>query len=243
MEEKIKNYFKKVGIELNDIQIKQFKEYYNFLVEQNGKFNLTSITSFEEVITKHFIDSAYPYKMFKENAKIIDIGTGAGFPGVPLKILRPDLNVVLLDSLGKRINFLNELINMLHLKNIIAIHARAEDYAKLNREMFDYSVSRAVARMATLNEYLIPFLKVGGTAVLYKSQDIIDEIDESKKGIKAFGGKIENVIDFSIFNNKRSIILIKKQKNTPKIYPRGKNLPKKEPIIWFFWGKMFIFCY
>jgi len=231
MEEIIKNLFKNAKIELNNIQIKLFKEYYNFLIEENGKFNLTSITNLEDVITKHFIDSAYPYQLFKPNAKLIDIGSGAGFPGIPLKILRPDLDITLLDSLNKRVNFLNNLINLLNLKNIRAIHSRAEDYAVINREKFDYCVSRAVARMATLDEYLLPFLKIGGEAVLYKSQDIIDEIDESRKGIEILGGKITNVDDYSIFNNKRSIILIKKCKKTPNIYPRGKNLPKNKPLI------------
>ena len=230
MEEKIKKLFKLNNIELNNIQIKQFKEYYNYLVEENSKYNLTAITNFDDVITKHFIDSVLPYKNIKENAKVIDIGSGAGFPGVPLKILRPDLDITLLDSLNKRVTFLNSLTNLLNLKKINAIHARAEDFAVKNREKYDYSVSRAVARSATLSEYLLPFVKIGGYALFYKSQEITEELDEAKNAIKILGGKIENIDNVEVFGNKRSIIYIKKEKNTPQIYPRTKNLPKSKPI-------------
>lgn len=232
MEEKIKNIFKKNKIEISDIQAKQFREYYSFLVQENGKYNLTAITSFEDVVEKHFVDSAYPYLSLKQNAKLIDVGTGAGFPGIPLKILRPDLDITLIDSLNKRINFLNQTISLLNLKNIKAFHSRAEDFAAKNRESFDYAVSRAVAATPTLSEYLIPFVKIGGYALFYKSQNIEEELNSGKKAIQILGGNIEKIDNFSISDNKRSIIFIKKIKSTPNIYPRGKNLPKTKPILW-----------
>jgi len=231
MEEKIKNIFKKYNIELNNIQIKQFKEYYTFLIEENSKYNLTAITNFEEVIEKHFVDSVYPYSQIKMNAKVIDIGTGAGFPGVPLKILRPDLEITLVDSLNKRINFLNELIFRLNLKNIKAFHSRAEDFAIKNREKYDIAVSRAVAAIPTLAEYLLPFVKVGGMAIFYKSVSVDDELKIGEKSIITLGGAIEDRINFNLNNNNRSLIFVKKIKNTPPLYPRGKNLPKTKPII------------
>lgn len=231
MEKSIKKMFLNYNIELNDTQIRQFEAYYVFLIEENKKFNLTAITDFNDVIEKHFIDSAISYKYFPKNAKIIDVGTGAGFPGVPLKILRPDLDVTLLDSLNKRINFLNELIKKLDLKNISAIHSRAEDYCLKNREKFDFSVSRAVARTNTLAEYLLPFVKKGGYALFYKSQDIEKEINEGKYAIKILGGNIEKIENFEINNNKRSLVFVKKISNTPNVYPRGKNLPKTKPLM------------
>lgn len=231
MEEKIRLLFKKNNIELSNIQVKQFKEYYSYLVEENGKYNLTAITNFEDVVKKHFIDSVLPYKNFKPGAKVIDVGTGAGFPGVPLKILRPDIEVVLLDSLNKRVKFLNNLTSMLSLTKISAVHSRAEDYAEKNREKFDYAVSRAVARSATLSEYLLPFVKIGGYAVFYKSQDIKEELDEAKKAIELFGGYVTKVENCDVFENKRSIVYIFKENHTPKQYPRSKNLPKTKPII------------
>ena len=231
MEEKIKKIFKSNNIELNDIQVKQFKEYYSFLIEENSKYNLTSITNFDDVIEKHFIDSVYPYKFIKTNAKLVDIGTGAGFPGVPLKILRPDLDIILVDSLNKRINFLNELIFRLNLKGIKAVHSRAEDFALKNREKFDFAVSRAVAAIPTLSEYLIPLVKIGGTAIFYKSMNVDEELKMGEKSIFTLGGAFDNKINFNIGNNNRSLIFIKKVKNTPLTYPRGKNLPKTKPII------------
>ena len=231
MEEKIKEIFKKNNIELNNIQVKQFKEYYNFLIEENGKYNLTAITNFEDVIEKHFIDSVYPIRMFEEDSKVVDVGSGAGFPGVPLKILRPDLDITLVDSLNKRVKFLNELISRISLKKIKAVHSRAEDFAIKNRETFDYAVSRAVASIPTLSEYLLPLVKIGGYALFYKSQNIEEEIETGKRAISTLGGNLEKIKKFSINQNKRSIIFIKKIKNTPLLYPRGKNLPKTKPII------------
>lgn len=231
MEKSIKKIFLENGIEINDIQEKQFKLYYDFLVQENKKYNLTAITEYEDVIKKHFIDSIIPYKLISQNVSIIDVGTGAGFPGVPLKIIRPDLKVILIDSLNKRINFLNELINKLKLNGIEAFHFRAEDFCVKNREKFDYALSRAVARTNTLSEYLLPFVKKGGYALFYKSQEIKEELKEGEKAIKILGGKIEKIENFEIDENKRSIVFVKKISNTPTIYPRGKNLPKTKPII------------
>lgn len=227
----IKEYFLEYDIEINDVQEKQFQAYYEFLIQENKKYNLTAITDYEEVIEKHFIDSVFPYKKIPKNSKLIDVGTGAGFPGIPLKIIRPDLEITLIDSLNKRINFLNNLINKLNLKGIFAYHFRAEDFCLKNREKFDISISRAVAKTNTLAEYLLPFVKKGGYALFYKSQGINDELNEGKNAIKILGGIIEKIDNFEINNNKRSVVFIKKISNTPHIYPRGKNLPKTKPII------------
>ena len=205
--------------------------FYNFVIEENKKYNLTAITEYEDVIKKHFIDSIIPYKLISQNVSIIDVGTGAGFPGVPLKIIRPDLKVILIDSLNKRINFLNELINKLKLNGIEAFHFRAEDFCAKNREKFDYALSRAVTQTNTFSEYLLPFVKKGGYALFYKSQEIKEELKEGEKAIKILGGKIEKIENFEIDENKRSIVFVKKISNTPTIYPRGKNLPKTKPII------------
>ena len=231
MEKSIKKIFLDSKIEISEIQEKQFEIYYNFLISENEKYNLTAITNYEDVIKKHFIDSVIPYKLIEKNAKIIDVGTGAGFPGVPLKILRPDLDVTLIDSLNKRINFLNQLIEKLQLKNIRAYHFRAEDFCVKNREKFNYSMSRAVARTNILSEYLLPFIKKGGYALFYKSQDIEEELKEGEKAITILGGKLQKIENFDIDGNKRSIVFVKKISNTPAVYTRGKNLPKTKPII------------
>ena len=162
MKDLIAQIFKNYNFELNNKQIEQFYSYYTFLIQENEKFNLTAITDPLEVIVKHFVDSVLAEKYIKNSARIIDVGTGAGFPGVPLKILRPDIKVTLLDSLQKRVNFLNQLIDKLQLKEIKAVHARAEDYVKEEREKFDVALSRAVAQIPTLSEYLLPYVKIGG---------------------------------------------------------------------------------
>ncbi len=231
MEEKIKKIFKNNKITISDLQAKQFKEYYNYLIEENSKFNLTAITNFEDVVYKHFLDSVIFFERFEKNAKIIDVGTGAGFPGVPLKILRPDLNVILLDSLNKRIIFLNNLINILNLKNINAVHSRIEDFAHKNRGLFDYALSRAVAKINVLSEYLLPVLKIGGEMVLYKSQNINEETKEAKNAFKILGGELCEIKNIKINKFERNLVYIKKIKQTPIKYPRLKNLPKTHPII------------
>lgn len=233
MHKKIIEVFNKKNICLTPAQANQFELYFNFLIQENEKFNLTAITQEDEVFYKHFLDSVLPVKELKQNSSLIDVGTGAGFPGIPLKILRPDLKVTLLDSLQKRVNFLNETIRLLGLKNIEAVHARAEDYVREKREKFDYAVSRAVAKTNTLLEYLLPYIKVGGSAFLYKSQKYEEELIEAKVALNELGGKLEKVLDYKIekFDAERKIVVIRKIKNTPVKYPRGKNLPKTRPLL------------
>lgn len=230
------NGLKELGVSLADEQINQFLDYYELLVEWNKVMNLTAITDYEEVITKHFIDSLSVVKScdLNDNLKILDLGTGAGFPGIPLKIAFPNLNIVLVDSLNKRINFLNEVINKLNLKNISAYHARAEEIGKdkKHREQYDICVSRAVANLATLSEYCMPFIKVGGKFIPYKSGKIDDEIISSENAIRILGGKMDQVYKFKLpkTDMERSLVVIDKINNTPSIYPRLAGKPSKEPI-------------
>ncbi len=229
----IKSLFLNYKIDVNDDQIQQFEKFYNLLLQENQKYNLTAITEKIDVYTKHFIDSILPIQDIPLNSNVIDIGTGAGFPGIPLKILRPDIKLTLLDSLQKRINFLNLLVENLNLKDVKAIHARAEDYIKNNREKFDVAVSRAVASLPTLSEYLLPYIKIGGVAIMYKSNKLLEELNIGKTAIKELGGIIEKTEKFLIkeVDSLRYILFIKKIKHTNNIYPRGKNLPKTKPLI------------
>ena len=232
MIEIIKEKFKNYGFDLGDKQAKQFFDYYEFLVSENQKYNLTAITDFNDVVMKHFIDSVLPLNKIKENASVIDVGTGAGFPGVPLKILRPDIKLTLLDSLQKRINFLNQLLKLLGINDVKTIHSRAEDYIKQGREKFDYALSRAVASVPTLAEYLLPYVKVGGEILMYKGSGFQEELDLGHKAIKILGGQVENVLNYKLneIDSQRNIIIIKKISRTDKKYPRGKNLPKLKPL-------------
>lgn len=235
------NYFKEklneASIELTDEQISQFMTYYKMLVEKNKVMNLTAITEFEEVIEKHFIDSLMLIKaadLKEQNYRVLDLGTGAGFPGIPLKIAYPNLEVVLVDSLNKRVKFLSEVIDGLRLENITAVHGRAEDIAKKKeyREQFDYCVSRAVANLSTLSEYCIPFVKIGGSFISYKSGKLEEELEDARNPIKILGGKIENVVQFSLPGTEvsRSFVVIGKKKETAKKYPRNAGKPSKEPL-------------
>lgn len=228
----INEVFSKYGFSLSALQINQFERYYEFLISENKKYNLTAITEKNDVIFKHFLDSCLAEKNIIKNAKIIDIGSGAGFPSIPLKILRPDIKFVLVDSLNKRVNFLNELIKILNLQDVVAVHARAEDYIKDNREKFDYAVARAVAPLNTLLEYLVPYVKVGGECLIYKSQKLEDEIETSQNALKVLGCKVEKIENFNIdeIDAVRKVLIIKKCFVTPIKYPRGKNLPKTKPI-------------
>lgn len=227
-------YLEKLGVELTEGQLEQFRRFYEMLVEKNKVMNLTGITEYDEVVEKHFIDSLAIGEFMKIEGKIIDIGTGAGFPGIPIKIAYPDVEIVLLDSLNKRIRFLNEVIDELELKKITTIHGRAEDFAhnKEYREKFDVCVSRAVANLSTLTEYCLPFVKVGGRFVSYKSGEIDEELKGSTKAIEILGGEFKNTYKFNLPNNhdSRSFVCINKQKVTKSKYPRKAGLPAKEPI-------------
>lgn len=232
MEEQIVEIFSKYGIKIDKKQANLFVLYYNYLIQENQKFNLTAITEPSGVITKHFLDSVLAASDIPNGSSIIDVGSGAGFPGIPLKIIRPDLNVTLLDSLQKRVNFLNSVIDLLNLQNICAIHARVEDFAIKNLQKYDFALSRAVAQVDTLSEYLIPLVKIGGKIIMYKSNKLEDEIKIGEKAITFFGGKIERIKSFEIHEDDsvRKLLIIKKIKNSPRGYPRGKNLPKTKPI-------------
>ena len=225
---------KQIGIELKEEQLEKFYLYMNILLEWNEKINLTAITNEEEIILKHFVDSLTINKYIEEGKSIIDVGTGAGFPGIPIKILREDLKVTLLDSLNKRINFLNEVIEKINLKNIECIHGRAEEFGKNKnyREKYDFATSRAVANMSTLSEYLIPFVKIGGKVLAMKGDKAEEELEEAKKAIKLLGGKVENIDNFYLPDSdiKRNIIIIKKIEKTERKFPRKPGTPAKEPI-------------
>lgn len=238
---KLVNICNKINIEISDDQINCFEKYYELLIEKNKVMNLTAITDKEDVIVKHFIDSIalIPYLTDKginidNKLKIIDIGTGAGFPGLPLKIMMPDVKFTLLDSLNKRVSFLNEVIDELKLKDIEALHGRAEDYASDNkyREKYDICVSRAVANLSTLSEYCIPFVKEDGFFISYKAGESEEEINNSKNAIKILGGKINKVEEFVLpgTDASRVFVFIRKQELTDKKYPRKAGVPAKKPL-------------
>ncbi len=224
--------FNKYGVKIDKNQEKMFENYYKYLIEENEKYNLTAITEENEVIFKHFLDSVLAVKNITKNAKIIDIGSGAGFPAIPLKIVRPDLTIYMVDSLNKRVNFLNELIKKLNLDNTFAIHSRAEDFIKNNREKFDFAVARAVAPLNTLLEYLIPYVKVGGKLLIYKSQKLDEELETAQNALKILCGNVDKVENFFIeeYNLERKILVINKYKPTPAKYPRSQNKPKLKPL-------------
>lgn len=224
------NLFKKYNLILDEEKLNKLNEFYKNLIFYNNSFNLTNITEENDVFIKHFLDSIYPQYLIKENSSVLDIGAGAGFPSLPLKIYRPDLKITMIDSLNKRVNFLNEIIKKLELENISAFHARAEDYAKTSRENFDYAVVRAVAKIPTLIEYAFPLLKVGGRLLCYKGGDVEEELKQSENALKILGGVVERVEKFNLEGNSRTIVLIKKFEHTPSKYPRSKNLPKLKPL-------------
>ncbi len=225
-------------IEISEEKKDQFLDYYKLLTEWNSFMNLTAITEFEEVMKKHFVDSVSLVKAFPNLAEkrytVMDVGTGAGFPGIPLKIVFPHHKIVLLDSLNKRVFFLNEVIDKLGLSEIETFHGRAEDYARKKefRENFDICLSRAVANLSTLSEYCLPFVKKGGYFVSYKSEKISEEFENAKNAIKALGGAYEKQVEFYLPDSDiyRNLFMIRKVNNTSLKYPRKAGLPSKEPI-------------
>lgn len=227
-----------LNVNLSDEQIKQFETYYDMLIETNKVMNLTAITELEEVITKHFLDSLLLAKVYPnimdQDIKVLDLGTGAGFPGIPLKIAFPNLKITLMDSLNKRVKFLQLVIDALHLCDIEAVHGRAEEAARnvKYRECFDLCVSRAVANLSTLSEYTLPFVKVNGMCIPYKAAEVEEEVEKAGKAIQVLGGKLIAVkkIPLPDTDIERSFILIEKVHKTSKVYPRKAGTASKEPI-------------
>ena len=234
---KFRNILEQWQIPFSEKQQEQLTVYYEMLIEKNKVMNLTAITEFEDVLEKHFLDSIAVacYVDLTGELSLMDLGTGAGFPGMPLKIMFPNLNITLADSLNKRIVFLNEVIDALELEGVTTVHGRAEDLAAdvINyREQYDYCVSRAVANLSTLSEYCLPFVKVGGTFISYKSGEIEEELSDAKKAIFLLGGQTKEVIPFQLDGTdiSRSFVMIGKEKKTPKAYPRKSGTPSKKPL-------------
>ena len=232
--EKFKAGLEKLNINLSEKQIQQFLTYYELLIEKNKVMNLTAITEYDEVIEKHFLDSISLCQVYDltKPVKVLDLGTGAGFPGIPLKITFPEIEITLADSLNKRIKFLDEVIAELGLEKVITIHARAEELArnKAHREAYDLVVSRAVANLSTLGEYCIPFVNNCGNFISYKSGEVENEVENAGKAIKILGGQLKEVYKFELSDQKRSFVVIEKVKATPKTYPRKAGTPSKEPL-------------
>lgn len=234
--ERLNEITKQFGLQLDNSQISKFSIYYEMLIEWNKVMNLTAITEKSEVIYKHFADSLllYKYKKFHDNINVIDIGTGAGFPGIPLKIAFPEINVTLMDSLNKRLNFLNEVIKELGLSNVHTVHSRAEDggHNPLYRQKYDLAVSRAVANLSSLSEFCLPFVKQGGYFIPYKSGAISEEMKSGKKAIRMLGGQIENIFSTNIPDTdiERRFVFVKKIHDTPEIYPRKSGIVTKKPL-------------
>ena len=232
----LKEKLQQLNIQADAKMLDQFDQFYHLLVEWNKVMNLTGITDYEDVVEKHFVDSlSLVHAMdMQKISTVIDVGTGAGFPGIPLKIAFPHLQVVLLDSLNKRINFLNEVIARLGLKKIQAIHGRAEEYARKTeyRETFDLCVSRAVANLSVLSEYCVPYIRVGGIFISYKSGEIEDEVKNARKAVDILGGTIRDVVKFDLPGTEihRSFVIIEKNRPTQKKYPRKAGTPAKEPL-------------
>lgn len=231
---KMEELAKEINIEFSVEQLKKFHRYKELLLEWNEKMNLTAITDPEEIILKHFIDSLTILKEIKDNEKVVDVGTGAGFPGIPLSIMNETIKITLVDSLNKRLIFLQNVIDELKLENVKIVHSRAEDFGKNKnyRETFDIAVSRAVANLSTLSEYLIPLIKINAKCICMKASEADEEIENAKKAIKVLGGAINRIDKFNLPKSDigRTIIIISKEKGTPNKYPRKAGIPSKEPI-------------
>ncbi len=221
------------NIVLSENEINLFYLYMNNLIEWNKKINLTAIKDEKEIVIKHFIDSILVKDEIKHARKVLDIGSGAGFPGIPLKIVNNSLDFTLIDSVNKKVNFMNNTIERLGLKNIIALHGRAEDFAHQEeyREKYDVVISRAVSNMTTLVEYMLPFVKVGGKCICLKGPNVEEELNLAKNAIKILGGRVERILNYELCENGRSLIIIFKEKHTEQTYPRKQGKPIKEPLI------------
>lgn len=234
--EKLKNELQKLSITITDTMEQQFSDYYDILLEWNQMMNLTAITEFDEVVEKHFLDSVIlgVYMDLGQEIAVMDMGTGAGFPGIPLKIVYPNLQMMLADSLNKRVKFLDAVIEGLDLKGITAVHGRAEDLAHMDlyREKYALCVSRAVANLASLSEYCLPFVEVGGVFVSYKSGEVEREAAEAKKAVRLLGGKIRSIEKFGLPDTdyQRSFVMVDKESHTPKKYPRKAGMPTRQPL-------------
>ncbi len=234
--EYLENLFKKINIQYDEKTINNFEKYKNLIIEWNKKINITSIDSEEEIYLKHFIDSVIikKYVIIKKGAKTIDIGTGGGFPGIPLKLVDNNMEITLLDSLNKRIKFLEEVVKELNLKEVECIHGRAEELGQdiEYREKYDYGFSRAVASLNVLLEYVLPFIKKNGLFVAFKGSNFNDEIQDSKNALKLLGGEIIDVEEYNLPESdiSRSLIIVKKTKKTPNKYPRRPGTPNKKPL-------------
>lgn len=228
--ELIKKFLTDNGYDYSDQIINKFRDYYSLLIEYNAKFNLTAITDINDVQIKHFADSLYAIKYINNNSNILDIGSGAGFPSIPLAILKPDCSFTLVDSLLKRVNFLGVVIDALGLKNCCSMHARAEDLPK--KQLYDYAVARAVAPLNTLLEYLSPFVKIKGKIICYKGGNIDDELNIASSCLKELNCTVECVEKYTLFNtdNLRSLIVFNKFGATKNIYPRRQNKPRTNPL-------------
>ena len=230
---KIKFYGEKINIEISEAESNKLYMYMNLMLEWNNKINLTSITDEQDIIIKHFIDSLSINKYLSKNKNVMDVGTGAGFPGIPLKILNEDIEFILIDSLNKRINFLEEVKKKLNINKLELIHSRIEDLAKdiKYREKMDIVVSRAVANLSVLSEYMLPFVRIGGFCICMKGPNIDAELENSKNALKILGGRIERVENLVLPGDlERNIIIIRKEKETSNAYPRKAGKKKKKPL-------------